>query len=85
MIRITLAPENSIYGTDFTTVPEPENNSIMLNLSHDQSSASFIVLPVDDDILAEDQVISFSIDETGGVVWKGSDSLTYQLTIVDDD
>ncbi|MEX1239757.1 MAG: hypothetical protein WEB30_08570 [Cyclobacteriaceae bacterium] len=84
-IGIALAAQNSIYGTDFTTVPELKDNSIILNLSHNQHSASFTVFPVNDDLLTGEQILLFSIDEASGVVWKGSDSATYELTIVDDE
>ena len=84
-IAITLDPENLIYGTDFTTVPEAQNNRLILNLSHNQTGASFTVFPIDDDVPTGDEILSFSIHEATGVVWKGSDRLTYKLTIVDDD
>ena len=81
-IGISPDPGNLVYGTHFTTMPEMQNNRLIINLSHNQTSASFTVFPVADNVRTEDEILSLSIQEATGVVWKGSDSLTYKLTIL---
>lgn len=75
----------AVYGTDFTTVPEAVGGKIVFDLSYDQTAVSFTVLPVDNDVQTGDRVLIFVIEEVSGVVWKGPDSVSCDLTIVDDE
>lgn len=84
-LGIAIASQHSTYGTGFTTIPELQDGRMTLNLTHGQTGASFTVFPVNDNLFKGDQVLSLSINEASGVAWKASDSLTYKLTIVDDE
>jgi hypothetical protein len=50
IIVVNFESQDGEYKTDFTTSPAAIGNSITLNLSQDQTKASFIVLPVDNDL-----------------------------------
>lgn len=84
-VVIALSSGNAVYGTDFTTLPEVKDNTLAITLSHGQNSASFTVFPIDNDLPTGNITRSFSISGASGVVWKGSNNLSYQLTIADDD
>ncbi|MEX2233462.1 MAG: hypothetical protein WD824_14965 [Cyclobacteriaceae bacterium] len=84
-IGISLPAGTAVYGTDFTTLPEVKDNTITLDLVHDQTGAGFTVIPLNDDLFTDNLIQSFSISEVRGVVWKGSNDQNFQLTILDDD
>lgn len=73
------------YGTDFTTVPEAAAGKITVNVATAATTASFKVIPVNNDATAANKVITFTISESAGVVTLGTADLTHALTIQDDD
>ncbi len=84
-ITVSLTSASTSYGDQFTTVPAAAgNNTITLNISNAQQSASFKVLPVNNAYCNVERYIQFTISFVNGSVMKGSD-LDYRLTLTDDE
>lgn len=80
-IVVSFAAENAAF---FTSDPAFSGTSITIPVAASATSASFTVIPVDDEVDNEDRVIDFTISNTTGGVAVGT-STTYALTITNDD
>jgi hypothetical protein len=83
-IVVAFTSDNAVYGTHFTTDPAATDGKLTLAVGASATSVTFKVLPVDDEVANDNRVINFTIDETTGVIEKGT-NLTFALTIVNDD
>jgi hypothetical protein len=77
-IVVSLASSNSTYGTNFSTLPAPNGNTITLPVGDGATSSSITVVPKDDSFFHENYVIIFEITSTTGSVKKG---VTNKLTV----
>jgi hypothetical protein len=75
---------SAVYGKDFITSPEMENNTITRNILPGESDANFKVIPIHNFNATENQQVSFKISSTEGVVQKGK-GLNHLLTIINED
>ncbi|MDV3308516.1 MAG: hypothetical protein LOY03_06835 [Cyclobacteriaceae bacterium] len=73
------------YGVDFVTIPEAQGNVVILELSQDQETASFVVVAIDDGVVNGDLTIPFSIDYATGPILLGGQNQGYVLTVADDE
>jgi len=77
-VKIT---STSIYGTDYTTMPEAVDNIITLNIAKGDSVASFTVLPVNDLQSITNKTLAFALtDGQENVVVGGIPN--HELTII---
>jgi hypothetical protein len=83
-IVVAFTSDNAEYGTHFTTDPAATAGKLTLTVAANATSVTFKVLPVDDEVANDNRVINFTIDETTGVIEKGT-NLAFALTIVNDD
>ncbi|MEX1239756.1 MAG: hypothetical protein WEB30_08565 [Cyclobacteriaceae bacterium] len=84
-MAISFSSRNLFYGIDFTTLPEANGNRITLDFSHNQSSGSFKVFPRNDDLLNGNRTLLFLIIQSTGIVGRGDDTVTHELTFIDDE
>lgn len=73
------------YGIDFITTPEADSDFVVLDISRDQTDASFSVSMLDDDVIGGDLTIPFSIDHGTGPILPGTENQEYVLTVVDNE
>lgn len=83
-IEITLSAENGSIGNQFTIHPAPAGNTIILDVSKNESVVSFIVKPVSNTIITGHTALTFTIAETTGTISKGT-NLSKVLTLEDDE
>ncbi len=84
---ITLTVTNGAgvaYTTDYTTTPAVNNNAISLTVPAGQTTASFILTPVNDLVIEENETISFEITAVGSHQEIGT-AKTFVYTIENDD
>ncbi|HLT73165.1 MAG TPA: Calx-beta domain-containing protein [Cyclobacteriaceae bacterium] len=77
--------EGAKYGEDFVTIPEAQDNFVVLKLSHDQAAASFSVSVIDDDVVGGNLKIPFSIRHGMAPIFSGTDNQEFILTVVDNE
>jgi hypothetical protein len=73
------------YGVDFVTVPEAQGNSVVIDLSYDETHASFEVFILDDHLLNGNLSIVFSIDEGTGPIQVGTEDQLYTLAVIENE
>jgi hypothetical protein len=95
-IPLTLAPQTTVtgtvgvtfaggtYGDDFTTDPAAVAGKITVPVASGVTTASFKVIPVNNDVAAAAKEITFTLSESAGIVTLGT-AITHELTIEDDD
>jgi hypothetical protein len=95
-IPLTLAPQTTgtgtvgvtfaggTYGDDFTTDPAAVAGKITVPVASGVTTASFKVIPVNNDVAAAAKEITFTLSESAGIVTLGT-AITHELTIEDDD
>lgn len=83
-IEISLAGGQAIYGTDFTSVPEATNNTLVLPVKAGDASISFTIKPKDDALFNADRKVTFRISSLSPVLEKGSRD-AHEFTIKDDE
>lgn len=73
------------YGTDFTTDPEAVSGEITVPVASDATTASFKVIPTNNDNTNAGPEITFTLSEVTGIVTLGTTGLTHEVIIQDDD
>lgn len=63
-LQITLEAKGLIYGTDFTTLPEAENNIISYTLKAGESKASIAIIKVKGALYDGDESVQLSLTKT---------------------
>lgn len=83
-IEIDFSGNQGVYGTDFTTYPEAENNTLVLPVHAGDAAVSFVINPKNDALFNADRKINFTIKSVSSVFEKGSRS-SHEFTITDDE
>lgn len=73
------------YGDDFTTEPAAVGGEITVDVGTSASAASFKVIPVNDTDVTANREITFTLNESTGVVTLGGTGTSYEVTIEEDD
>src|SRR5690606_11607146 len=68
---LTVEFEGGVYGDDFTTIPEVTDGKIMIQVATEATAVSFKVIPVNDDVITANRVITFTLSASSGVVVLG--------------
>jgi len=76
--------DKAYYGKDYITVPAAENGNLVFDVSENQKSLNFSVLPINNDYFTDNRKVSFSIVSATGVLRAGSNQY-FSLTIKNDD
>ncbi len=77
-ITINLAPQNAVYGTDFTTTPAAVNGSLTVEIPSGNNEASFTVNKIAGALYDGDEKVVFDIYSSGSPVLIG---VTKRLTL----
>lgn len=83
-IKIKWESENATYGVHFVTEPAAEGSLMTLPVSTGATAVTFVVKPVDNDVITGEGNVTFTIYQTEGSVTKG-DNLEQALTIKDEE
>ena len=82
-VTLNLQASGVTYGTQFTTAPAAENNSLSLTIPAGSSSVSFRIIKADNIFLQGDESIGFNIASAGSPVLVGqTDSLKVQFSAI---
>jgi hypothetical protein len=84
-LEITFASATAVYGTHYTTLPAAVGGKVTLDIAQGASETSFTVLPVNNDAVNADHVITFTMTGSTGVVVIGDTGDEFTLTAYDDD
>ena len=69
---INVAPQNAVYGTDYTIVPAPVNNAIALTIPSGNNEASFTINKVAGTLYDGDEKIIFDLYSSGAPILIGT-------------
>lgn len=83
-VTVSYASTNATYGADFTSSPAASGANIVVPVVKDATMVGFTITPVDDVTDNVNQVITFTISASDGVVRIGS-STVHILTITDNE
>lgn len=84
-VKISIASENAVYSTNFTTDPAAVEGLITVPVTQGQPTVSFKVLSVNDTETNAARIIDFNISGGTGIITVPSSGIKYTLTINDDD
>lgn len=82
---ITLASENAVYGTDYTTDPAAVEGVVTVPIEAEQSSVSFKIIPVNDSEQKANRIINLTLSGGTGIVTPAAERISMIVTISEDD
>jgi len=82
---VNVALSGATYTSDYTTNPDGSSGTFTISVPAGSSSASFTVTPINNDIAADNRVVTFTLEDATGSLVVGNSISSYELTITDKD
>ncbi len=85
-IVVNLVAQGGVYNEDYTTIPEGISGTFSIAVPAGAESATFTLSMIDDDLLEDDEVITFTLaNGKNDLIKAGTEKNEIQVTVISDE